>query len=343
LSPLLDLRNLKVHYRRGWHKSKVLKAVDGVTLTIEPGETVGLVGESGSGKTSLGRAVLGLTPVTDGQVLLEGVDITHASRKERRVLSLHLQASFQDPFGSLNPTKTIGSTLKEPLSVHMKLGKSEARDRVEEMLAKVGLPPDTAQRYPSQFSGGQRQRIAIARALMLSPRLVICDEPVSSLDLSIQAQVLNLLSDLQQQLSLSYLFIAHDLAVVRYLSKRVVVMYRGRVMETGPAQAVHDNPKHPYTRALLSAAPIADPRQQSERRLLRLEYTNRLSHEEVVSGCPFRPRCPFAVDRCREAPPLRASGQGGQSACWRADELPPWTAVSESRVNGAFSGQPGIA
>jgi peptide/nickel transport system ATP-binding protein len=226
-------------------------AVDRVSLTVGQDETVGLVGESGSGKTTIARAVLGLTQPGGGGVRFEGEDITHASRSRRRELSRHLQVVFQDPYSSLSPTRTIGQTLAEPLIAHRLAGPRQAREQVAAMLERVGLPPDAMSRFPGEFSGGQRQRVAIARALMPSPRLVICDEPVSALDLSVQAQVLNLLRDLQREYRLGYLFIAHNLAVVRHMSHRIVVLYRGRVMEQGPAGAVYDTPGHPYTRALL--------------------------------------------------------------------------------------------
>ncbi|MEN3284452.1 MAG: hypothetical protein V7607_5592 [Solirubrobacteraceae bacterium] len=263
--PLLDVTDLTVEYPRGRRKPP-LRALDAVSLAIEPGETVGLVGESGSGKSTLGRAVLGLVPARSGTIRFDGRDITHAAAEERRRLSADLQAVFQDPYSSLNPARTVRQTLAEPLGVHERLSRAQTRERVEAMLRRVGLPADAAERYPRHFSGGQRQRIAIARALMLSPRLVISDEAVSALDLSIQAQILNLLLTLQEELSLSYLFISHDLAVVRHLSHRVVVLYRGEVVESGPTAQVCDAPTHPYTRGLLASAPVADPAVQRKRR-----------------------------------------------------------------------------
>jgi ABC-type oligopeptide transport system ATPase subunit len=265
--PLLDIHGLTIEYRRGRHA--VVRAVDGVSLQVQPGETVGLVGESGSGKSTLGNAVLGLVPVHRGAIFFDGKDITRARFRERRALSEHLQVVFQDPYSSLNPVRTIGQTLAEPLHVHRKLRRSEREGPIRAMLQRVGLPPEAADRYPAQFSGGQRQRIAIARALMVSPRLIICDEPVSGLDLSVQAQVLNLLFELQRDFGLSYLFISHDLAVVRHVSHRIIVLYRGQIMESGPANQVYEAPSHPYTQALLAAAPVPDPELQEARRAER--------------------------------------------------------------------------
>ena len=236
-----------------------MRAVDDVAFAIGPRETVGLVGESGSGKTSIANAVLGFAPVSAGSIAFDGEDIVGASRDRRRRLSASLQVVFQNPYSSLNPARTIGKTLSETLRPHGTPSKPEVSERVASILERVGLDPAAADRYPDQFSGGQRQRIAIARALIVRPRLVICDEPVSSLDLSVQAQVLNLLRSLQDELGLSYLFISHDLAVVRHIATRVVVLYRGRIMEAGPAAIVYDHPAHPYTRALLQAAPVPEP------------------------------------------------------------------------------------
>jgi peptide/nickel transport system ATP-binding protein len=287
---ILELRDLVVEFtrRRG---APPLRAVDGVSFDVRAGETVGLVGQSGSGKTTIGRAILGLVAPTAGSILFDGREITHAGFRERRALSAHLQVVFQDPYSSLNPTRKIGQTLAEPLTVHLKLGKEEIAERVREGLERVGLPAGAAERYPAQFSGGQRQRIAIARALMLSPRLVICDEPVTALDLSVQAQVLNLLAELQRELALSYLFIAHDLAVVRYLSHRIVVLNKGRVVESGPADEVYRRPTHPYTQALLAAAPVPDPaiqRGRSSALVEELERARLLAEElppvDVVSA-----------------------------------------------------------
>ena len=316
----LDVRDLTVEFRQG-RRHPPFRAVDGVSLRIGTGETLGLVGESGSGKSTLGRAILGLAPVASGSVHFDGKDITAAGQRERRVLSSRMQVVFQDPYSSLNPTRTIGQTLAEPLLVHRRLDRAGTAAEVHAMLDRVGMPADTAERYPSQFSGGQRQRIAIARALMLSPDLIICDEPVSALDLSIQAQVMNLLGELQRELRLSYLFIAHDLAVVRHLSHRIVVLYRGQVMETGPAERIYSRPAHPYTEALLAAAPVPDPRQQQARRAARTATT--LVPPNPV-GCRFAHRCPHAVELCRsERPVLRQVGGDTSVACHRHDELHP--------------------
>ena len=314
----LDVRDLTVEFRQG-RRNPPLRAVDGVSLEIAAGETLGLVGESGSGKSTLGRAILGLTPAAAGSVHFQGDDITRAGRRERRALSSRMQVVFQDPYSSLNPTRTIGQTLAEPLMVHRRLDRAETGEQVRAMLERVGMPKDTAHRYPGQFSGGQRQRIAIARALMLAPDLVICDEPVSALDLSIQAQVMNLLAELQRELRLSYLFIAHDLAVVRHLSHQLVVLYRGQVMETGPAERVYTRPVHPYTQALLAAAPVPDPEQQRARRAARAAT---VTGPPATGGCPFAHRCPHAVARCRtERPRTRPADGGASAACHRFEEL----------------------
>jgi peptide/nickel transport system ATP-binding protein len=261
---LLQVKDLRVNFPQG--RGKVFQALKGISLNIQPGETVGLVGESGSGKTTVGRVILGLTEATSGDVWFEGENITHASRERRRALGRDIQVVFQDPYGSLNPARTIGDTLAEPLMNDKSLTGKDISERVAEVLQQVGMPTDTASRYPGMFSGGQRQRIAIARAVIAKPRLIVCDEPVSALDLSVQAQVLNLLKSLQQSMGLAMLFISHDLTVVRHVSQRTVVLYRGDIVEQGEAGQVHDHPEHPYTRALLAAAPVPDPLIQRERR-----------------------------------------------------------------------------
>ncbi len=319
-TPLLDIRNLTVDYvgPRGAR----IRAVDGVELTVNGGETVALVGESGSGKSTIGRAVLGLAPVASGSIRFADADITSASAKTRRTLSAELQVIFQDPYGSLNPVRTIGQTLDEPLLVHHKLDRAEINSRIADVLRRVGLEPAAARRYPREFSGGQRQRIAIARALMLSPRLIICDEPVSALDLSVQAQVLNLLRSLQRELSLSYLFIAHDLAVVRHLSHRVVVLYRGSVMEEGPAALVCTAPMHPYTQALVAAAPLPDPKMQAAKRLNPIERVPAPVEALSPNVCPFSTRCPHVRDVCvSKRPPLMNTTDGRRVACFRWSEI----------------------
>jgi ABC-type glutathione transport system ATPase component len=261
---ILQVSDLSVEFS-GRNRRSPLRAVDRVSFDIRPRETVGLVGQSGSGKSTIGRAILGLTPVAEGHINFCGADITRASFRERRALSARLQCIFQDPYSSLNPTRTIRDTLGETLRVHLRLSADEREARVREALARVGLPADAGGRYPTQFSGGQRQRIAIARALMLRPSLVICDEPATALDLSVQAQVLNLLAELQRDLGISYLFIAHDLTLVRYLSHRIVVLRGGRVVESGTAEDVYRHPTQAYTQRLLAAAPIPDPTVQRGR------------------------------------------------------------------------------
>jgi oligopeptide/dipeptide ABC transporter ATP-binding protein len=309
---LLAIDQLTVDYG-GRRSRSSLRALEGVSLHITRGQTVGLVGESGSGKSTIARAVLGLAPVTSGTITFAGRDISRASFRERRVLAADLQAVFQDPTSSLNPSRTVGSILAEPMIAQGIKDRTRIRDRTRDMLEKTGLPPDAAARYPAQFSGGQRQRIGIARALMLAPKLVICDEVVSALDLSVQAQILNLLRDLQQDQGLSYLFISHDPDVVRHLCDQVVVLYRGRVMEAGPGERVMAVPAHPYTDELLAAAPVPDPRQQRARQVATAQAAAAATAAEVRSpgrraggdGCPFSDRCRHAIDLCqREVPPL---------------------------------------
>jgi oligopeptide/dipeptide ABC transporter ATP-binding protein len=309
--PLLEIRGLTVSYRR-------LTALDKVDLTIAAGETVSVVGESGSGKTTLGNAVLGLVTVDSGTIRFAGEDITAAPPRRRRLLTQDIQVVFQDPHGSLNPVRTVGQTLEEPLLAHRRISRGQRRAEVAAALDRVGLDADTATRYPAHLSGGQLQRVAIARALMLSPRLVVCDEAVSALDLSVQAQILNLLRRLQRELGLSYLFISHDLAVVRHISDRVAVLYRGRLMETGPANQVCDEPDHPYTQALLAAAPVPDPAQQRLRRVA--VSTASVETPPQDAGCPFRHRCPHALDRCAEPLTVHTT-QCGVVACHRYGEL----------------------
>ena len=321
-APLLEVEDLSVVFRRS-RRTTPVHAVDGVSLSVAPGETVGLVGESGSGKTTLGQAVLGLVHPASGAIRFDGQDITTADQRTRRQLSRELQVIFQNPYGSLSPTRTIGQTLVEPLLAHDRIDRQQARDRALQMLTRVGLPEDALGRYPSEFSGGQRQRIAIARALMLSPRLVICDEPVSALDLSVQAQVLNLLSHLQREFSLSYLFVAHNLAVVRHMSHRIVVLYRGRIMETGPADRVYEAPAHPYTRFLLDAIPLADPDAQAARRSGRGSAAAAPPPPTGGDECPFVTRCPYAVEACSTVrPPLLPTPSGTFAACIRIGEIP---------------------
>lgn len=265
-APMLQVTDLQVEYKTP--RRPPFHALKGVSIDIAPGETLGLVGESGSGKTTLGRAILGQAPIKSGSIIFDGKDITRYGRRERQPLARDLQVVFQDPYSSLNPTRTVGQTLAEPLMTSG-LSPRDRRAAVADILERVGMPTDTASRYPYQFSGGQRQRISIARAIIGRPKLVVCDEPVSALDLSVQAQVLNLLQSLQRDLGLSMLFISHDLTVVQHVSQRTAVIYHGEIVETGDAATVHHDPQHPYTRMLLSAAPIPDPVRQRQRRAER--------------------------------------------------------------------------
>ncbi|GAD34002.1 oligopeptide ABC transporter ATP-binding protein [Microbacterium sp. TS-1] len=270
-APLLEVSDLVVEYPGKGFRAEPFRALKGVSLDILPGETVGLVGESGSGKTTLGRAALGLAPVTEGSIIFDGRDISHLTRRERRPLSADIQVVFQDPYSSLNPSMTIEQILTEPLTA-AGVGAREARDRVRELLDQVGLPGDARSRLPREFSGGQRQRVAIARALALRPRLIVCDEPVSALDLSTQARVLDLFIEIQERTGVAYLFVTHDLAVVRHVSHRVAVMYRGEIVESGDADQVTFRPEHPYTQRLFMAAPVPDPDRQEERRAARRAF-----------------------------------------------------------------------
>jgi oligopeptide transport system ATP-binding protein len=318
--PLLDVQNLKVHFPVKGSAlsgtSSTVKAVDGVSLTVAAGEAVGLVGESGCGKSTLGRSVLRLLEPTSGRILFDGQDITTLGARALRPLRRQFQMIFQDPFHSLNPRMTVGQSIGEALVIHG-LGNSEAarQTRVAELLQSVGLTPDVADRFPHQFSGGQRQRIGIARALAVEPRLIVCDEPVSALDVSVQAQVINLLQDIQRDRGLAYLFISHDLAVVEHLCQRIVVMYLGRVVESGPAHSIVRNPQHPYTQVLLSAVPTVNPSAKRDRILLSGDVPSPI---HPPSGCPFHPRCPVAESRCRtERPEFRTVAHGHQAACHR--------------------------
>jgi oligopeptide transport system ATP-binding protein len=312
--------------RRGVLRRTVgaVRAVDGVSFDIRAGETLGLVGESGSGKSTTGRAILQLEPPTAGKVTFEGVELTTLAPEALRRTRRHMQMIFQDPYASLNPRMSVGRALREPLDIH---GVGDARERgarVAELLERVGLSPDLSSRFPHEFSGGQRQRIGIARALATSPKLVVADEPISALDVSIQAQIVNLLGELKEQLGLTYLFIAHDLAMVRHISDRVAVMYLGRIVELADRDAVFERPLHPYTKALISAIPVPDPVRERAREPITL-VGDIPSPSSPPSGCRFHTRCPFATELCAaEDPPLRALGEPGSShqvACHRAEDL----------------------
>lgn len=315
---LLEVKNLKVHFpvKHGLF-SRVnahVKAVDDVSFAIEPGETLGLVGESGCGKTTLGRAIVKLVEPTSGSILFEEKDIAKMSGRELRSIRRGLQMIFQDPVGSLNPRMTVEEIIGEALDIHKLTPDSSARKkRIGELLQAVGLNETHSERYPHEFSGGQRQRIGIARALAVEPKIIICDEPVSALDVSVQAQIINLLQDLQQKHDLAFLFIAHDLAVVKHISRRVMVMYLGKIVELGPSTAVVEEPKHPYTQALISAVPVVDPDSKRQRIVLPGDVPSPIN---PPSGCPFHPRCPIAQDICKvDLPPLREITPGHWAAC----------------------------
>jgi oligopeptide transport system ATP-binding protein len=319
-APLLQVTNLVKHFQVGGGlfggRGGLVRAVDGVSFDIRRGETLGLVGESGCGKTTTGRCILQLERPTSGQIIFEGRDLTALDDNELRPIRRKMQVIFQDPYSSLNPRMTVGQIIAEPLAVHgIVADRARRAGRVRDLLAHVGLLPQHAHRYPHQLSGGQRQRVGIARALAVEPSLIICDEPVSALDVSIQAQIINLLEDLQAQFGLTYLFVAHDLSVVRHISDRVAVMYLGKIAEITDRKSLYDSPLHPYTKALLSAVPIPDPalEAQRERMVLGGEVPSPLN---PPPGCVFHPRCPIAIDRCRgEIPDLREIRPGHRAAC----------------------------
>ena len=318
--PLLEVQDLVMHFPVGGgmfsKPAGAVKAVDGVSFSVHKGETLGLVGESGCGKTTTGRCILQLERATRGRIVFEGIDLMTLDAAALRAVRRRIQVIFQDPYSSLNPRMTVEQIIAEPLKVHgLVADKGERELRVRELLGQVGLLPQHGRRYPHQLSGGQRQRVGIARALAMQPSLIVCDEPVSALDVSIQAQIINLLEELQAELGLTYLFIAHDLSVVRHISDRVAVMYLGKLVELADRNALYEDPLHPYTRALLSAVPIPDPKIEAkrERTVLRGEVPSPLN---PPSGCVFHSRCPIAVDRCSaEIPPLREIRPGHWAAC----------------------------
>ncbi len=315
--PLLQVQSLAKQFDVGgaWlaRRRRVIHAVDGVSFTLEPGETLGLVGESGCGKSTTGRLILRLLEPSAGHIRFEGRDLLALSARDLWATRQRMQIVFQDPFGSLNPRMRVGGIIVEPLAIYREADAREQRRRVTELLEVVGLDPGLADRYPHELSGGQRQRIGIAAALALHPSLIVADEPVSALDVSVQAQVLNLLRDLRRRFGLTYLFISHDLHVVLHMSDRVAVMYLGEVVEIGGRDAVHREPKHPYTQGLLAAVPVADPTVRRQRIIPTGEVASPLA---VPTGCRFHPRCPVAFDRCRvERPILRTVGPGHEAAC----------------------------
>ena len=319
---LLRVEDLKIYYPVagiGFGKKEFVKAVDGVTFEVKKGEVFGIVGESGCGKSTLGRTILRLIPATEGQVMYNGEDILTYDKKKMWEMRRKLQIIFQDPYSSLNPRMTVYDLISAPLEVYKVGTKEERREMVEEILQEVGLDKQYLNRFPHEFSGGQRQRIGIARALILNPEFVVCDEAVSALDVSVRAQVLNLMRNMQQKKNLTYLFISHDLSVVRHISDRIAVMYLGSVVEVAEKAQLYSNPMHPYTKALLSAIPLPDVKKKRQRIILEGDVP---SAYNPPSGCKFHTRCPYATDRCRqEAPVLQEVEKGHKAACHRALEL----------------------
>jgi len=324
---ILEVNNLKMHFpvRGGIFRRQTGKvhAVDGISFSVRPGKTVGLVGESGCGKTTAGRTILRLYKPTEGEVLFDGKDLSQLGKRPLQSIRRQMQMIFQDPFESLNSRHTIGYILEEPFIIH-RIGTPEERKKeVKRLLDTVGLPESAGDRFPHEFSGGQRQRIGIARAIALNPRMIICDEPVSALDVSIQSQILNLLLDLQEELGLTYIFIAHDLAVVKHISDFIAVMYLGKIVEYTDADSLYHNPQHPYTHALLSAIPVPDPTIKTKKQILTGDVPSPINPPE---GCRFHTRCPIAIDRCRSDEPELSAAPGTEGdvhlvACHRAGEM----------------------
>ncbi|MDZ5471320.1 dipeptide ABC transporter ATP-binding protein [Bacillus sp. 31A1R] len=313
---LLEVKDLKQHFtlKKGFlGDKKVVKAVDGVSFYINEGETLGIVGESGCGKSSLGRSILRLIEPTSGEIKYKGKSITELKGKQLKDLRKEMQIVFQDPYASLNPRSTVKAILEAPLLVHGMTNKKERMEVIESLIDKIGLRKEQLNQYPHEFSGGQRQRIGIARALTLKPKLIVADEPVSALDVSVQSQVLNLMSDLQGEFGLSYIFISHDLSVVQHISDRVAVMYLGRIVELADVDELYNNPQHPYTQALLSAVPVPDPKQKRERIILQGDIPSPINQP---TGCPFHTRCPVATPECKtEVPKLQEKTFGHWTAC----------------------------
>ena len=321
MEELLQIDNLKVHFpiRRGLFSrvAGYVHAVDGISFSLGKGETLGLVGESGCGKTSAGLAILNLIESTGGKISFKGVDISKMTSSELREMRKRMQLIFQDPYSSLNPRMTLNQIVREPMRIHGMYKGDERADRIDYLLEKVGLTPEQGRRYPHEFSGGQRQRVGIARALALNPQLIIGDEPVSALDVSIQAQIINLLMDLQEEFQLSYIIIAHDLAVVKIICNRVAVMYLGKIVEMAPSQELYDNPKHPYTQALLSSIPLPDPRKARRKTILKGDVPSPIN---PPTGCRFHTRCSKRREGCdQQGPELKDLGENHYVACFLYD------------------------